>query len=64
MNSQIILLVIDYKQEISLIDQKLLSILKDEYKPTILLINKTDQFINSDYENVKLEIKNKFKFAS
>lgn len=63
-NSQIILLIIDYTQEISFIDQKILAILKSEYKPTILLINKIDLFKNDDYKNVKNEIKAKFKFAS
>ncbi|BDV03364.1 MAG: GTPase Der [Candidatus Hepatoplasma scabrum] len=62
-NSQITLLIIDYSQDISFIDQKLLSILKSEYKSTILLVNKIDLYSGDDYKKIKDEIKRKFKFA-
>lgn len=62
-DSDIILDVLDYEQEFTFIDEKILGILKDNLKPTILLINKLDLYKNIDLEKIKKDLKGKTKFA-
>ena len=63
LNSDIILLLLDYKNEISFIDEKILGILKEEYKPTIIFINKMDELTLAERKAAKEELVEKFKFA-
>ncbi len=63
MNSDITLLLLDYKNEINFIDEKIMGVLKEELKPTIVFVNKMDELSLEEREEAKLEIKEKFKFA-
>ncbi len=61
-NSDIVLLMLDPTQDLTRIDEKILSILKEEYKPTIILVNKTD-LLSLEQLNIFLEkVKSEFKF--
>ncbi len=62
-NSDITILLIDKKQEVSQIDEKIMGILKDEYKPVIVTINKIDELSTDDKKEIKSIIRTKFKFA-
>ncbi len=63
LNSDLILLLLDYKSEINFIDEKIMGILKEELKPTIVFINKMDQLSLEEREEAKLDVIEKFKFA-
>ncbi|BDU67473.1 MAG: GTPase Der [Candidatus Tyloplasma litorale] len=62
-NSDVSILLIDKNQSITQIDEKILGILKDEFKPVVIAINKIDELSNEERKEVELEIRNKFKFA-
>ncbi len=63
LNSDIILLLIDHTQQITVMDEKIMSIIKNEYKPVIVLVNKSDIMEKDQRQELELIIKNKFKFA-
>ncbi len=62
-NSDIILLLVDPKQSITFIDEKIMGFLKDELKPTILVINKVDEVSQEQKLEIIESIKQKFKFS-
>ncbi len=62
LNSDIILLMVDPSQEITKIDEQILSVLKEEYKPTIILINKTDLLSQEEIINFEKLLREEFKF--
>lgn len=62
-NSDITVLLIDKGQNISQIDEKIMGILKEEYKPTIIAVNKIDELSVKERKEVKEELRLKFKFA-
>ncbi len=63
LNSDITILLIDKGQSITAIDEKIMGILKEEYKPVIVAVNKTDELDLDERRAVELEIRQKFKFA-
>ncbi len=63
LNSDVTILLIDKGQSITAIDEKIMGILKEEYKPVIVAVNKTDELSLDERKEVELEIRNKFKFA-
>lgn len=63
LNSDITILLIDKGQSITQIDEKIMGILKEEYKPVIVAVNKTDELSIDERKEVESEIRNKFKFA-
>ena len=63
LNSDITILLVDHTQKITQIDEKIMGILKDEYKPVIVAINKVDQLNNEDRKELEDTIRTKFKFA-
>ncbi|BDV02290.1 MAG: GTPase Der [Candidatus Hepatoplasma vulgare] len=62
-DSDIVLHILDYDQEFTFIDEKILGILKNNLKPTILLINKLDLYKGDNLEKIKKDLKNKMKFS-
>lgn len=62
-NSDVLVLLIDKGQSITNIDEKIMGILKDEYKPVIVAINKVDELNLEEKKATELEIRQKFKFA-
>ena len=62
-NSDITVLLLDKNQEVSVIDEKIMGILKEEYKPVIVAVNKVDELSIEDRREIKTVIRNKFKFA-
>ncbi|NQX83542.1 MAG: ribosome biogenesis GTPase Der [Mycoplasmataceae bacterium] len=62
MNSDIIVMLIDKGQSITNIDEKIIGILKDEYKPVIIAINKVDKLNIDEKKIIKDEIRSKLKF--
>ncbi len=63
LNSDITILLLDKSQSITQIDEKIMGILKEEYKPVIVGVNKTDELTLDERKEVEAEIRNKFKFA-
>lgn len=63
LNSDVTILLIDKTQSITQIDEKIMGILKEEYKPVIVGVNKTDELSLDERKEVEAEIRNKFKFA-
>ncbi len=63
LNSDITILILDKKQSITHIDEKIMGILKNEYKPTIVAVNKMDELDLSIRKEIEIEIRQKFKFA-
>lgn len=63
LNSDITVLLIDKNQLVSSIDEKIMGILKEEYKPTIIAVNKIDELSVDERKEVEQEIRAKFKFA-
>lgn len=62
-NSDITILLIDKNQSITNIDEKIMGILKEEYKPVIIAVNKLDILDTNKQNDVKKELREKFKFA-
>ncbi len=62
LNSDIILLVLDVKQDLNKIDEQILSVLKEEYKPTIILVNKMDLLTPEELKDFHTKISSEFKF--
>ncbi len=62
-NSDLTVLMIDPTQNVNIIDEKIMGILKDNYKPTIVLINKIDLIDSEEKKEVEESIREKFKFA-
>lgn len=62
LNSDIVLLMLDPTQDLTRIDEKILSVLKEEYKPTIILINKMDLLTSEELSAFLEKVKNEFKF--
>lgn len=63
LNSDIIILVIDLTQGMTKIDEKIMGILNDEYKPTIAVVNKSEEIVELKKREFKDSVKNKLKFA-
>ncbi len=63
LNSDVTILLIDKGQSITQIDEKIMGILKEEYKPVIVAVNKTDELDLDERKEVEAEIRHKFKFA-
>ena len=63
MNSDLTILVIDPTQEVNIIDEKIMGLLKENHKPTIVLINKIDILSAEDRKKAEDDIRTKFKFA-
>ncbi len=61
-NSDIVLLMLDPTQGLTRIDEKILSVLKEEYKPTIILINKMDLLTSDELNAFLATVKEEFKF--
>ena len=64
LNSDITTLLVDKNQGITNIDEKIMGILKEEYKPTIVVVNKMDELSIKEKKEAELDIRLKFKFAS
>lgn len=64
LNSDITILLLDKNQSIAQIDEKIMGILKDEYKPVIVAINKIDELSEEERKETIAEIRKKFNFAS
>ncbi len=64
LNSDITILLIDKNQNVTAIDEKIMGLLKDEYKPVIVAINKIDELTLEERKEVENDIRFKFKFAS
>ncbi len=63
LNSDVILLLVDHTQEITVMDEKIMSIIKNEYKPVIVLVNKIDIMEKGQREELESIIRAKFKFV-
>jgi len=63
MNSDITVLMIDPTQKVNFIDEKIMGVLKENHKPTIVVINKIDELSVEDRREAELDIRTKFKFA-
>ncbi len=63
LNSDITILLIDKNQSISVIDERIMGALKDEYKPVIIAINKIDELSMEERKEAELDIRTRFKFA-
>lgn len=64
MNSDITLLMLDISQGFEIVDEKILSLLSESYKPTIIIVNKIDKIKGLDRHKIREELAEKFKFAS
>ncbi len=63
LNSDVTILLLDKGQSVTSIDEKIMGILKEEYKPVIVAVNKSDELTDEERREVKDEIRGKFKFA-
>ncbi len=63
LNSDIIVLMLDYNDGINFIDEKIMGVLAKELKPTIVVVNKMDEIDVEARKEVEAQIRNKFKFA-
>ncbi|NOQ50044.1 MAG: ribosome biogenesis GTPase Der [Mycoplasmataceae bacterium] len=63
-NSDLNLLLIEHVQGITVIDEKIMGIIKEQIKPAIILVNKSDLISYEDRLEIVQIIKDKFKFAS
>ncbi len=63
LNSDITVLLIDKNQSVTQIDEKIMGILKDEYKPVIVAVNKVDELSMDERKEVEEDIRTRFKFA-
>lgn len=62
-NSDLILFILDYTQKITFIDEKIMGALKENFKPSILLVNKVDAYKQEDLKKIEKDLRNKMKFA-
>ncbi len=62
LNSDIVLLILDVNQNLNKIDEQILSVLKEEYKPTVILVNKIDLLTQEELKEFHKKIANEFKF--
>ncbi len=63
LNSDIIVLMLDYNDGINFIDEKIMGVLAKEFKPTIVVVNKMDEIELEERKEAEAFIRNKFKFA-
>lgn len=63
LNSDITVLIIDKNQSVTQIDEKIMGILKNEYKPVIVAVNKVDELSIDERKEVELNLRTRFKFA-
>ncbi len=63
LNSDIIVLMLDYNDGINFIDEKIMGVLAKELKPTIVVVNKMDEIELEERKEAEAFIRNKFKFA-
>ncbi len=64
LKSNIVILLLDYKLGFDFIDEKIMGILKENLKPTLIFVNKEDQLLPEEKKEINFLIKEKFPFAS